>query len=87
MGFDRYERFQKCFDAFYLSQEIHFRKPNTDIFDFVLNTHQLNPKECLFIDDTKENTDTAKKLGIQTWNINPETEDIIHLFSIQKELF
>jgi len=87
MGLDRYERFQKCFAAFYLSQEIHFRKPNTDIFDFVLNTHQLNPKECLFIDDTKENTDTAKELGIHTWNINPEIEDIIHLFSIQKELF
>jgi len=87
MGLDRYERFQKCFDAFYLSQEIHFRKPNADIYEFVLNNYKLNPNECLFIDDTKENTDTAKELGIHIWNIKPETEDIIHLFSIQKELF
>ena len=87
MGLERYQRFQKCFDAFYLSQEIHFRKPNADIYKFVLNTHRINPRECLFIDDTKENTDAAKELGIHTWNIHPETEDIIHLFKIQKELF
>ncbi len=87
MGLERYLRFQKCFDAFYLSQEIHFRKPNIDIYEFVLNTHKLTPNDCLFIDDTKENTDTAKELGIYTWNINPATEDVINLFTIKKELF
>jgi len=87
MGLERYERFKKCFDAFYLSQEIHFRKPNADIYKFVMNTHHLIPNECLFIDDTKENTDTAEELEIHIWNINPENEDIIDLFSIQKELF
>ena len=52
MTLERFLRFKNCFDAFYLSQEIHLRKPNSDIYNFVLDTHQINPKEILFIDDT-----------------------------------
>ena len=87
MTLERDARFKNCFDAFYLSQEIHLRKPNSDIYNFVLDTHDLNSNDCLFIDDTKENTKTAKKLGFHTWNINPKTEDITDLFSLKKELF
>ena len=87
MTLERYNRFKNCFDAFYLSQEIHLRKPNSDIYNFVLDTHDLIPNECLFIDDTQENTETAKTLGIHSWNINPKTEDITDLFSLKKELF
>lgn len=84
---DFYRDFKSCFDAFYLSHEINFRKPDAKIFEFVLETHNLKPGECLFIDDTIENTNTAKALGIHTWNLNPETEDIINLFTTKKELF
>lgn len=87
MGLSKFKRFKKCFDNFYLSQEIHLRKPNSDIYNFVLNTHNLFPNECLFIDDTFENTKSAKQLGIHTWTINPKTEDIIDLFRTRKELF
>ena len=82
-----YNAFKECFDKFYLSHEINLRKPNTDIYEFVLSEDNLNPEECLFIDDTKENTDTAQKLGIHTWNIDETKEDIVNLFEIKKELF
>ena len=82
-----FEDFEKCFDAFYLSQEIGFRKPDEEVFEFVLKKHQLVPEETLFIDDTKENTDAAAKLGIQTWNIDPAKEDVTELFTAKKELF
>ncbi|WP_054850678.1 HAD family phosphatase [Olleya sp. ITB9] len=82
-----YEDFKACFDKFYLSHQIMLRKPNTDIFNFVLNENKLKPEECLFIDDTKENTVTASKLGINVWNNDPKTEDILDLFTIKKELF
>jgi putative hydrolase of the HAD superfamily len=82
-----YENFKSCFDVFYLSQEMHLRKPNTDIFEFVLNENNLIANECLFIDDTKNNTDTAEKLGFHTWNIDETKEDVINLFEIKKELF
>ncbi|WP_417886553.1 HAD family hydrolase [Zunongwangia sp.] len=82
-----FEEFKACFDAFYLSYEINFRKPDANIYEFVLKQHQLSAEECLFIDDTKENIETADKLGIKTWNINPEKEDVINLFSVKKDLF
>ncbi len=82
-----YDDFKKAFNKFYLSHEIQLRKPNADIFQFVLDQNNLKPEECLFIDDTKENTDTASKLGFQVWNNDPKTEDVIDLFTIKKELF
>ncbi|WP_417874841.1 HAD family hydrolase [Xanthomarina gelatinilytica] len=82
-----YEEFKNCFDAFYLSHEIQLRKPNADIYQFVLEENQLTPESCLFIDDTEENTLAAAKLGIHTWHINPKTEDITNLFTIKEDLF
>tara|TARA_R110000751_G_scaffold7805_2_gene31425 strand:+ start:6550 stop:7161 length:612 start_codon:yes stop_codon:yes gene_type:complete len=82
-----YDEFKNAFDKFYLSHEIQLRKPNKDIFQFVLNENNLKPEECLFIDDTSENTETASNLGINVWNNNPKTEDIIDLFTIKKDLF
>jgi putative hydrolase of the HAD superfamily len=82
-----YDDFKAAFDKFYLSHEIMLRKPDTDIFDFVLNENNLKAENCLFIDDTLENTEAASKLGIHVWNNNPKTEDIIDLFTIKSELF
>lgn len=82
-----FEDFKNCFEAFYLSHEINFRKPDAAIYKFVLDAHDLKPRECLFIDDTKENTDAAASLGLQTWNLDPASEDVIDLFTIKKELF
>ena len=82
-----YNEFKQCFNAFYLSHEIHLRKPTPAIFNFVLDQHQLQASETLFIDDTKANTDTAKKLGIHIWNNDPKKDDITHLFEIKSNLF
>ncbi len=82
-----FNEFQECFEAFYLSHEIGLRKPNPEIFEFVMDNHNLNPENCLFIDDTKENTDVAERLGFKTWNIEPTREDVIDLFTTKKELF
>lgn len=75
----RFTRFQNAFDVFYLSYEMKMRKPDTEIFEFVLNENQLQPQESLFVDDTKENTDAAAKLGIKTWNLQVGKEDITQL--------
>ena len=82
-----YEEFKNCFDAFYLSHEINLVKPNQDIFEFILNKNKLKAEECLFIDDNQENINTANTLKIKTWHINPETEDVINLYDIKKDLF
>lgn len=82
-----FNEFKACFDQFYLSHEIHLRKPNADIYEFVLGTNNLKAEECFFVDDTKDNTDAAAKFGIHTWNIDESKEDIIDLFTINSHLF
>lgn len=81
MGRNRFERFKNCFERFYLSQQIKMRKPNPDIYEHVLNENSLTPGETLFIDDTKENTDSAQRLGIQCWNLQVGKEDITELIT------
>jgi glucose-1-phosphatase len=50
----------------YYSYEIHFRKPNKDIFEFVAKDARINIDETLFIDDSSNNIDAAKLLGFKT---------------------
>ena len=79
MGMEHYQRFQNCFERFYLSHEIKMRKSNADIYKFVLEENGLHPKESFFIDDTQENTDSAATLGIRVWNLKVGSQDIIEL--------
>lgn len=76
-----YERFKRCFEKFYLSHEIGYRKPDVEVFEFVLNENNIQPEKLFFVDDTKTHTDTANKLGIHVWNLNPNTDDITELFN------
>lgn len=82
-----YEDFKSYFHKFYLSHEINLRKPDREIFEFVLTENKIIAEESLFIDDTKENTDAAKLLGIYTWNIDETKEDVVDLFKIKSDLF
>ncbi len=81
MTLERYQRFQNCFEKFYLSHEIHMRKPDAEIYQFVLDQNQLVAEQTLFVDDTKENTDAASALGIHSWNLIPGEDDVLELFN------
>jgi putative hydrolase of the HAD superfamily len=83
MGEERYIRFRNCFEVFYLSHEINLRKPDADIYHFVLEQNNLVASETLFIDDTLENTEAAQKLGIHTWNLIPKKDDVTNLFKLR----
>ncbi|MBD99468.1 MAG: haloacid dehalogenase [Verrucomicrobia bacterium] len=62
-------RLDSLFEKVYLSHEIGMRKPDLEIFQFVLNQHDLKPAETLFIDDTEGHLKGAAKLGIKTLHI------------------
>ncbi len=79
MGAQKFDRFRNSFEKFYLSHEIQLRKPSLEIFQFVLDENRLEPEETFFVDDTKENTDAAQKLGIKCWNLQVGREDIVEL--------
>lgn len=54
------------FKKAYYSHLIGLRKPNTDVFDFVLRDAGLKAGETLFIDDSSNNIEGARSLGIKT---------------------
>ncbi len=54
------------FDKVYYSHRLGLRKPNKDIFEYILNENNLKPENTLFIDDSPQHITTAKELNIQT---------------------
>lgn len=81
IGMERYNRFKDSFDVFYLSYEMGMRKPDEEIFQFVLDQNHLMAEETFFVDDVQENTDAAARLGIHVWNLQVGQEDITQLKS------
>jgi FMN phosphatase YigB (HAD superfamily) len=79
-GISFYSDFYQCFEKVHFSFEIGMRKPNPEIFNYLLNEHELSAKRTLFIDDKKENTDAALTLGFQVWNLQVGEEDVVDLF-------
>ena len=79
MGKSRFDRFKNCFESFCLSHEMQMRKPEPEIFHYMLDRFNLNPAETYFVDDNLENVQAAAQLGIQIWHLIPEEEDIITL--------
>ena len=73
------EGLEDLFEKAYFSHEIHMRKPDPEIFKFVLEDSGLKAEETLFIDDTKENIESAEKLGIQSCLVD-QNYTIVSLF-------
>lgn len=68
------------FEKTYYSHLIGMRKPNAEIYDFVIQDAGLNPSETIFIDDHPENIRVAESLGIHVFLHNPKNE-IMEIFS------
>lgn len=83
VGVSFFSDFYQCFEKVYYSFEMGMRKPETQIFNRILQKHDLSPKRTLFVDDKKENTDAAASLGIQVWNLKVGEEDVVDLFDKQ----
>ncbi len=60
---EQYE--QRFFTKVYYSHEIHLRKPDVEIYEYVLQDAHLKAAETLFVDDNFDNIQAAKSIGIQ----------------------
>jgi putative hydrolase of the HAD superfamily len=60
------EGYHKLFEKVYYSYELGLRKPNADIFKYVIENAGIKPEETMFIDDFIENIDTARLVGFKT---------------------
>ncbi len=54
------------FDKAYYSHIIGMKKPDLEIYEYVLKDAGIKAHETLFLDDKKENLDAAMSLGINT---------------------
>lgn len=62
-------------DGLVLSCNIKMIKPEKEIYEYILNTYSLNPDECIFFDDNKQNVEAAISSGIHAVQ-TVTTEDI-----------
>ena len=80
-GISFYRDFYQCFEKVYFSYELGMRKPDPEIFEFIIKEHNLLPKNTLFVDDNLQNIESAEKLGIQVWYLQKGEEDVIDIFA------
>lgn len=65
--------FWHLFKDIIISGQIKMSKPDPEIFKFILDKHNLAAEQCIFLDDSKPNVESAKKLGFTTIKvINPQ---------------
>ncbi len=82
IAFAKYDFF-KLFDGIVVSGEEKIIKPDPRIFQILLERYSLDAQECLFIDDTPANVETARHLGFQTIlfdnieNVSRKTDEMI----------
>jgi 2-haloacid dehalogenase len=56
------------FEDIVVSGEVKLIKPDPAIFQLLLNKIQWQPNECLLVDDSPQNIETARKMGFVTHN-------------------
>lgn len=68
------------FEKVYLSYEVKMRKPDTEIFELILNQNNLEEEETLFIDDSAQHIESANSLGISTILLDVKKQSVVDLF-------
>jgi putative hydrolase of the HAD superfamily len=68
------DSFKSVFQKIYFSHEINMRKPDIEIFEKVLTDNNLNPSTTLFIDDSPQHIEGARKAGIHAFHLQDGME-------------
>lgn len=69
------------FQKLYYSYRVGMRKPEERIFQLVLDEMGFNPSETLFIDDSPQHIEGAKKVGLNVYHLRADQgETILDLF-------
>ena len=66
--------FNTLFHGIYYSYQLGLRKPDPEIFSVLISTEKLDPSESLFIDDSQENVDTARKCGLEALHVTQNSD-------------
>ena len=79
---DQLAPLEKNLDGFVLSCDIKAVKPDPKMFEEILHKYQLDPVNCIFLDDVKDNTKMAESLGIKAYQVKHRSDvvDILQRF-------
>jgi glucose-1-phosphatase len=72
------------FHKAYYSHLIHLRKPNVDIYEYVLRDANILASESVFIDDVAANIEGAKQAGLNTIHheVGAEIVDVMGVYLV-----
>ena len=65
---------KELLDGFVLSCDIKAIKPDLAMFKEILDKYQLDPANCIFLDDIEDNTIAAQKLGIRAYQAKKRSD-------------
>lgn len=65
---------ESYFEKAYFSCDMGKRKPDVECFRQVIEENSLNPEKTLFIDDSPQHIEGAKKIGLQTFHLEKGRE-------------
>ncbi|HLJ31362.1 MAG TPA: HAD-IA family hydrolase [Candidatus Babeliales bacterium] len=63
---NKFPDFMQLFDGVSISAQAKAVKTDELFYTHLLNTHNLDPQQCILVDDIEESAAVAKKLGMQT---------------------
>ncbi|MCR5260939.1 MAG: HAD family phosphatase [Candidatus Gastranaerophilales bacterium] len=64
-------------DGYLVSYEVGCVKPNPEIYQKFFEKFDLNPEECLFIDDLQANCDGSEKMGMKAYCYDGDYEKLL----------
>ena len=62
--------FGSYFDRVYYSYQMKLAKPDPRIFQVVLQQNDLKPEKTVFVDDSKDNIQSAAQMGLQVFQVS-----------------
>ncbi len=62
-------KYHSLFENIYYSHLVNMRKPDAEIYDFVLQENNMKAGETLYLEDNHDNIESSKKLGFMTYEV------------------
>ena len=75
--------FESTFEKIYYSSKMKMRKPDAEIFEYVLKEINLSANETLFVDDSEQHIKGAEKIGLHVFHLlqgKDITKELNYLF-------
>lgn len=72
----------ELFNKVYISSEMRLIKPHKEFFNYVIEKENLNPSECVMIDDNKKNIEGALSTGLNgiVFTSNDDLKEKLEIF-------